>query len=822
MELENNKKIIDYISGKSVNGNKEEIEAVQPMAKQLVEEFEYSKNVIQTHPQFRVRKSPSDESESYPIDIAVFENENKSAENIRMIVECKAPDITSGRTQLEKYMGLTSAKIGVWFNGTDTLILKKVISKNSFYYQELPYIPASNQDIEEDSKLYKKDLKPNADLKSILNRIRGYLVSREEGITHDAKLAEEIINLILCKIYDEKETDIDVPLQFSVSLTDTDKAVQKKVHEIFDNVKKNYPDIFSKNDDMKLSAKSLAYCVSQLQKYSIIQSSRDVIGDAFEVFIGPTLRGAKGQYFTPRNVTNFVVSALDPKVNKKIIDPSCGSGGFLISALDHVWNKLVEDKVKKGWDDALLSQKKMDVASKYFFGLDKDRFLTKVTKAYMAIMGDGKGGIFCEDTLKANEAYSTKTQDRMDPFKFDYIFANPPYGDEIKVEERETLKLYDLGHKHKDLVKTEKIAEARRPQILFIEKIINLLENDGKAGIVLPETLFSNPSDRYIINYILNNTTVLGMVSLPAETFKPSADVKTCILIIKKEKPLNDYNIFMGICRNIGHDMRAKSTGKDDLPQILNNWKVFQEKNNIKKSDESELGFVIKYSDIKNFILTPHTYWYKKSDELVLNKSVSLGELIDKKIINIKKGKAVKASQYVSDGIPFVRTSDISNYEVSRQTSKYISINDYQNVKKDYDIKTKDILFVTRGRTSTDLSNGLIGETAFILAHQTQITIQGAVSRIRLVDTNNSYNITPENLIYLLSESHVKAQIKVACGTEGALTGLNENTLRDIRINLFDAQKMLNISETMIEIFHHKNEINTLINSLNTKDDSAF
>ena len=126
---------------------------------------------------------------------------------------------------------------------------------------------------------------------------------------------------------------------------------------------------------------------------------RDAVGDAFEVFIGPALRGSEGQFFTPRNVVKMMVDILDPQPEEMIIDPACGSGGFLIVALEHVWQKLEREAKKKKWSTVQLDRKRREVASKFFRGIDKDSFLAKVTKAYMAIIGDGRGGVFCENSL---------------------------------------------------------------------------------------------------------------------------------------------------------------------------------------------------------------------------------------------------------------------------------------------------------------------------------------------------------------------------------------------------------------------------------------
>lgn len=220
-------KLVDFVSGREVEAGAEEAGATQPTSIYLVNELNYPKSHLRTRPQFRIPKSPNDESGSYPVDIAVFESDRHDKDNLRMIVECKDPNLQSGKQQLEKYMGLCSAKVGVWTNGNDTFVIKKVVKGNSISYQEMPYIPKYGQDIDAKLELFKGQLKKDVDLKPVLNNIRNYLAAREEGITNDATFAEEMINLILCKIYDERETDIDTPLSFSVGLGD-DPAVAKK------------------------------------------------------------------------------------------------------------------------------------------------------------------------------------------------------------------------------------------------------------------------------------------------------------------------------------------------------------------------------------------------------------------------------------------------------------------------------------------------------------------------------------------------------------------------------------------------------------------
>ncbi|WP_279211825.1 N-6 DNA methylase [Delftia acidovorans] len=799
-------KTIDYISGETVNATPEEINSVQPISKQLVEIYGYKKSQITTHPQARISKSPSDIANSYPLDIAIYKDDKKRTEELEIIVECKSPDKKSGRKQLEKYMGLCPAQVGIWFNGLDQIVLLKTIDskKQSFVYTELAFIPEAGSDLSNlDKQIFKNDLFKNLDLKFILNGLRNYLAGSEKGITQDSKFTEQIINLILCKIYDERETDLDKPLSFYSLINEDPKDTLDRINTIFKEVKKTFKDIFDSQDKIELTPKSLKHCVQALQRIYLMEASRDVIGDAFEVFIGPTLRGDKGQFFTPKNVVELVVSIIDPQINETVLDPACGAGGFLVSSLGHVWKKLDDSKTKKGWSAETTKQKKIEVAEKCFYGLEKDRFLTKIVKAYMAIMGDGKGGIFCENTLTDFKQYQSKTQERFSTVrsKFNCVIANPPYGKEIKIDDPEILKLYDLAYKYRNLEKTNSLSDFRTPQILFLEKIFNFLEEGGRAGIVLPEAMFGNTNDRYIMKYILDNIKVEGIVSLPVETFMPSTSVKTCVLFVRKESAITkNYKIFMSKVTYVGHDKDSKpiyksdGTINDELPETVSKFQEFQKTNRIKAP--SRVGFTINKSDIENYRLTPHFYDNKVS-YLKNQRYVSLQALVDTGVVAIETGMEIGSANYTPTGVPFVRTSDIGNYEINYRTSKYMPQGHYDSIKHKCDIKHKDILFVIDGQADSHKGNGLMGTTAMVLQNYGDLIIQSHIASIRVLP-NNSLSLTPEAMMYLLNEITVKEQIYKYNKVEGGLSGLN-NQLYEIKIRVPDINEL--------DIIHHQMDL---------------
>lgn len=416
--------IYDYISGLPVKETPEEIEAVQPFSEILVEDYGYPKACIQTRPQWRVKARPSDNKKEYPVDIAIFSGAEHQDENISIVVECKKKNRKDGRSQLESYLRFSRAMLGVWFNGEERLYLQKIEKNGAVTFREIPNIPRYGERLEDVGKYKRKDLIPSDNLKPTFKTIRNYLAANAVGITRDEVFAAQIINLIFCKIYDERFTRPEETVNFRAGVNENEDAIRKRIIDLFEKVKTQYNDVIEISDTIDIDKKSLTYVVGELQLYSLRDSSRDAVGEAFEIFIGPSLKGGQGQFFTPRNVVNMVVEMVDPGTNSKILDPACGSGGFLVEALRYVWNKVEQQGKELGWPTTEIEAEKQKVAIKNIRGIDKDSFLSKVAKAYLAILGDGRGGIHCENSLDKFENWSAQTQEDIQYKKFDVIITN--------------------------------------------------------------------------------------------------------------------------------------------------------------------------------------------------------------------------------------------------------------------------------------------------------------------------------------------------------------------------------------------------------------
>jgi type I restriction enzyme M protein len=536
----------DYVSGIMVRATPEEVDAVQVFSRRLVEDFGYAKEQIRTRPQFRLKRSPSDTKQAgYPVDIAVFNTSDHSKDDLLVVVECKKKNSKEGIAQLKTYLDLSSADIGIWFNGEDHVYLRKVFLPNGQRkYESLPSIPRKGERIE-DVGLYRRgDLKRPSNLKAIFRDIRNHLAGNVTGITRDEALAQEIINLLFCKIYDELNTDLAEMVRFRCGVGEDLAAVQERIFKLFDDVKVEYSDVFDPEEAMRLDAESLTYVVGELQNYSITEADRDAVGDAFEVFIGPALRGAEGQFFTPRNVVRMIMEMLNPEAGKMIIDPACGSGGFLIMALEYVWRKMEAAAPARGWSTRQLEKRKTDVASQCFRGLDKDAFLAKVTKAYMALVGDGRGGLFCENSLQPPRDWNPLAQSKIKLGQFDFLFTNPPFGSKIPVKGHHVLSQYDLGHRWTrdkesgKLVKSTAVLEDQAPQILFLERCIQLLKPGASLGLYCRKALLvTRPIHIFCLGYwhelnYWQSLRCLRRYSKPAE--RAALTLRSACFVLKK------------------------------------------------------------------------------------------------------------------------------------------------------------------------------------------------------------------------------------------------------------------------------------------------
>ena len=621
----------------------------------------------------RGSKGPKDAA-----DIVVYRTDNllerDQNKDIVGIVETKRPNRQDGLRQLKTYISASSAIWGVWTNGKDIAYVYHDPATGALLDDYIFDIPRNGETVEDIGRLSKADLIPaqSHSLRPIFNRILQTLYANTSTISRKERLGGEMIRIIFAKIWDERYNQ-DRPPEFRVGLNETPEAVKQRVTGLFEDLKAELVEdgIFDESDTITLDARSVAWVVGQLERYSLSKTDKDVVGEAFEVFAESKLVGEKGEFFTPREVVRVAVDLVDPKAGQLIIDPACGSGGFLIYALEHVWRSMDEDRRYRNSPN--LEQEKQNVARRCFFGIDKEIDLVRISKAYMAIAGDGRGGIAQENTLHAAAHFEGQAKTLFtdhDAFKqFDIIFTNPPFGADNKVLKDEASQ-FALGHSWKKVgegYQQTNNAKDTEPQILFVERCLQMLKPRGTLAIVLPETFFHAPSYRYILNFALSGNNLKAVIDLPHNTFRPFNNAKTCLMVLEKGVPQQEQ-ILMAVAQEMGHDhqgqpkYRLDPETSDVTDEIWDDLDVVREELKQPFSTENKLTFHLNVKDIKNQVYVPRYYWDNPSQILKQPEGVEplrIGKLLDEGVIEAYKGHGSPQSIYKGQGeVPYPQSTE--------------------------------------------------------------------------------------------------------------------------------------------------------------------
>jgi len=711
-------------------------------------------------------------------DIVIYSSEDTSKRDqhadIIGIVETKRPEQSEGVKQLMSYMSASSCYWGVWTNGDlggIEYVYKDVTTgaiKRDFIFD----IPKCGENVEEIGKLTKERLIPATDLKLIFRRILNTLYANT-NISRREKLGSEMIRLIFAKIWDERYDQDKVP-KFRVSLEDKPESVKSRIQALFSEVKAELvaDGVFEKNEEITLEPKSVAWVVGQLQKYSLQKSDKDAVGDAFEVFAESKLVGEKGEFFTPREVVKTAVALIEPQPQQSIADPACGSGGFLIYALEYVWNVMECSKRYKGSPD--LARLRMDAAERYFYGIDKEIDLVKIAKAYMAIVGDGRGGIVQENSLHSAEEFKGRARelfvvegDKPTFRHFDIIFTNPPFGANIKVVKDEAGQ-YELGHMWKftdgNWVKLSKVKDTE-PQVLFIERCLNMLREGGVLAIVLPETIFHSPSTKYIREYIKRDNNIKAVIDLPHNTFRPHNNAKTLLLILEKGKK-QQQKVVLAVAEEMGHNHQGRPLYRYDstlhtfTQEIWDDTRIIRDELPTPEAATNRFVFTVNFKDIVNDNFVPRYYWTKRIQGLEEEAKrrnlefVPIGQLVDENIIKVYRGHGAPPSGFKGRGeVPYVRASDVVGWELFKNPNTTIPKEVYESVKgKGVDLKEKDIVFVKEGSYR-------IGSVAMVSKFDTGILLNHHSIVFRVMNEDNEYGVDAFYLLYLFSHELTQRQL---------------------------------------------------------------
>ncbi|MEM7716443.1 MAG: N-6 DNA methylase [Cyanobacteria bacterium P01_A01_bin.68] len=381
----------------------------------------------------------------------------------------------------------------------------------------------------------------------------------------------ELCKILFVKVRDEKKPrKKGQPYEFQIKTHEESRRLAERIRGLYEDVQQKEPEVFT--ETIKVDDAVIRTLVSHLEGINLNKTDLDTKGVAFEQFMDGFFKGDFGQYFTPREVIEFSVAMMQPTHEDIVLDPACGSGGFLLHALDAIRreaSEYYEPESKehfKHWHD---------FAEKRLFGIDINEEITRVAKMNMILHDDGHTNVIGSDALEPIKNITEHNRG----FKengFTMVLTNPPFGSIVKQVEKPYLSDYEMSKisfRAKKTTKSspksgKKAVKARasvKTEILFCERVYNFLKPDGRAAIILPDGILTNSSLQGVRDWLLDKFQLLAVVSLPQTAFAHfGAGVKSSVVFLRKRKakevPSDDEAIFMAMAENIGYDATGRKT----------------------------------------------------------------------------------------------------------------------------------------------------------------------------------------------------------------------------------------------------------------------
>lgn len=502
---------------------------------------------------------------------------------------------------------------GLWTNGTNLAFRMRTYHPRTGepQFTELTDFPAPDETLEDLEKAERRPLRvATADsLLRTFKRCHDYLYGNQS--MRGDRAFWQLLYLIFCKILDEHQSS----RRFFVGATEANtekgrRQIASRINDLFDQVRNHeYRDVFDGSERLELNERALAYVAGELSRYSLLSTDTDAKGLAYEAITSSTLKRERGQFFTPRNVIRMMVEMVDPGSDKLVLDPACGSGGFLVVALAHQRRRLLRE-IGVNPDAPVPSElRRIDRALRKYaksclFGVDVDPDLRKAARMNMVMNNDGHGNILSFNSLEFGvEGRETKETQSFEKLKvgsgkFDYVFTNPPFGSKIPISDAAVLACFDLGHswtRSSGVWTRGAVLKKVAPEILFIEACYKFLKpGTGVMAIVLPDGILGNPGEQMeaVRWWMMSQMELLASIDLPGETFLPQVSIQASCMFLRRrhadelvmaglEGP-SQRPVFMAIADDIGHGRRGEVRYRHDpdgtealaVTETIERWEV--------------------------------------------------------------------------------------------------------------------------------------------------------------------------------------------------------------------------------------------------------
>jgi len=505
----------------------------------------WSEAQLQWEPEWRVPKAPHEASKreagqsfkGWPADLVIFDSEEHAGEwdHVLALFEFKEPTLEQGRNQLEIYLGLEPrARYGYWTNGSKSLAVYKLADGTHEVVEGAP-LPKPQDNLAKPSAepltYARLRLPTEKELKRVFERLLDVVVANDSRSTRREDQLNQICNLLLVKLDSDLKgsEDEDVPLAFQLALSEAETAA--RIRDQFNQFRTLRTDVFAETGDteLELDDHTIQQAVYELSTLRLLDMSADAVAAAFQVFRSANLKAGEGQYFTPRRVVESAIAILEITRDDKIIDPACGTGGFLIEAFR---------SVIAGSKNPQSLANTRTWAHKQIYGVDKDAINVKLTRAIMVILGDGSANIHVGDSLREHrwkEDYP-QLQAPLKDNQYTVVVMNPPFGEKLKVPALD-LKRSEFSISNAAAGGGQNKYAALEIGLVFLERAYDLLIPGGRLGIVLPETYWFSPTYSWLRKWIAPRFILRGVFNIPMEAFQGYCRAKTNFYVMEKKPP---------------------------------------------------------------------------------------------------------------------------------------------------------------------------------------------------------------------------------------------------------------------------------------------
>lgn len=674
-----------------------------PLIQQLVE-MGWDINQMQYSPEWVVPKTPSEASkrekrvrfQGFPVDLVIFNSAANLGDyrHILIIFETKKPTAFEGINQLEIYLALEPyAKMGIWTNGRDIATIHKTIDgRFKINYQgRLPY-PEEDITADAERPLTWNDLRTDvrsSELSMVFYDLLCVIVSEDTKSTRPDDRLNNLCNILLAKIESDKiaKADPNKPVRFQYAKNRKETA--QRIKELFRDLLISNSDSFDdENEQIMFDDSTITKCVFELAKYQIYGLSSETVSIAFQVFRQDNLKSDDGQYYTPLPIITNAVRLLQIKMSDKVIDPACGTGGFLLESYISLKENYpaMDDGDAKGW------------AQRHLYGVDKDKINIKLTKAIMLTIGDGSTNTFHGDSIRSY------LWDSMFPYlainlkkeMYSCILTNPPFGKNLKLSANDgKLVRFEVCHKDSKghLVLNKEEYTERELGITFVERCHQLLIPGGKLGIVLPETYFFSDSYLWFQEWIHKHYHLRAVINIPMEAFQGFCRAKTNLYIMEKKGGMRtnltwvrEGQVLILNSKTCGINKDGDElfyvnpeTGERDYSRLDD--QLTEDCNAVLQMSKIPHGSYIPLANIIKSSIAIPTYYNKEFEKGIESycqrngfDKMSIGDLYKQMMIEVFHGHgSPSADQRIGD-VPYIKVSDLRAGSVNVNSTNMIPV----------------------------------------------------------------------------------------------------------------------------------------------------